>query len=44
MPYRDDEASVDYLAEQLKEFTAELENRFGKKFDEEKLKRTYAFL
>ena len=38
VPYRDDDASVDYLAEQLKEFTAELESRFGKSFDEEKLK------
>ena len=38
VPYRDDEASVDYLAQQLKDFTAELEKRFGRPFDEEKLK------
>ena len=38
MFYRDDEASVDYLAQQLKDFTAELEKRFGRPFDEEKLK------
>ena len=39
VPYRDDEASVEYLAEQLKEFAAELERRFGKTFDEEKLRQ-----
>lgn len=38
VPYRDDPASVDYLARQLKEFAGELENRFGRKFDEEKLR------
>ena len=39
VPYRDDEASVEYLAEQLKEFAVELERRFGKTFDEEKLRQ-----
>ena len=38
VPYRDDEASVEYLAGQLKEFAAALEARFGRRFDEEKLK------
>ena len=38
VPYRDDEASVDYLAEQLKNFAGELENHFGRAFDEEKLR------
>ncbi len=38
VPYRDDEASVDYLAEQLKDFAAELERRFGRPFQEEKLR------
>ena len=39
VPYRDDEASVNYLAEQLKEFASELGRRFGKPFDEEILKQ-----
>ncbi len=39
VPYRDDEASVDYLAEQLKDFTSELEKRFGSTFDVEKLRK-----
>ena len=38
VPYRDDEASVDYLAEQLKDFAAELGRRFGRPFQEEKLR------
>ena len=38
VPYGDDEASVDYLAGQLRDFAGELERRFGKTFDEEKLK------
>ena len=32
VPYRDDEASVNYLAEQLKEFASELGRRFGETF------------
>lgn len=36
--YGDDEASVEYLAGQLEEFTAELERRFGRRFEEDKLK------
>ena len=39
VPYGDDEASVDYLAGQLRDFAGELERRFGKPFDEEKLKK-----
>ena len=39
VPYGDDEASVEYLAGQLKDFVRELENQFGKTFDEEKLKK-----
>lgn len=38
VPYGDDEASVEYLAGQLEEFTAELERRFGRRFEEDKLK------
>ncbi len=38
VPYGDDEASVDYLAGQLRDFAGELERRFGKTFDEKKLK------
>ena len=38
VPYADDEASVEYLAGQLEEFTAELERRFGRRFEEDKLK------
>ncbi|HIY00657.1 MAG TPA: 2-hydroxyacyl-CoA dehydratase family protein [Candidatus Blautia faecipullorum] len=39
VPYRDDEASVDYLAEQLKNFAGELEGQFGRSFDEAKLRK-----
>lgn len=39
IPYGDDEASVEYLAGQLRDFAMELENQFGKTFDEEKLKK-----
>ncbi len=38
VPYRDDEASVEYLAEQLKTFAKELETRFHRPFDIEKLR------
>lgn len=38
VPYADDEASVDYLAEQLKEFAYRLAEHCGRSFDEEKLK------
>ena len=38
VPYGDDEASVEYLAGQLEEFTAELERRFSRRFEEDKLK------
>lgn len=38
VPYGDDEASVDYLAEQLREFAKELAERFGKTFREEELR------
>ena len=38
IPYGDDEASVDYLAGQLRDFTGELERRFGVPFKEEKLR------
>lgn len=40
IPYACDEASIAYLAEQLKTLTKELEVRFQKKFDMEKLKET----
>ena len=40
VPYRDDGASVDYLAEQLKNFAGELERHFGRVFDEEKLRNS----
>lgn len=40
VPYGDDPASVDYLAEQLRDFTKELERVFGKTFDEEKFRET----
>lgn len=39
IPYEEDEASVSYLAEQLKQLTIELEKRFQKPFDIEKLKQ-----
>ena len=39
IPYGDDEASVDYLAGQLRDFTGELERRFGVTFKEEKLRK-----
>ncbi len=38
IPYRDDEASVDYLADQLRTFVQKFENLTGKRFDEEKLR------
>ena len=38
VPYRDDPESIDYLAKQLKDFAKELENRFGRKLEEEKLR------
>lgn len=38
VPYRDDEASVDYLADQLRTFVQKFENLTGKRFDEEKLR------
>ena len=40
VPYRDDGASVDYLAEQLINFAGELERHFGRVFDEEKLRNS----
>ena len=40
VPYGDDGASVEYLAEQLREFAHELEERFAVRFDEEKLKES----
>lgn len=40
VPYRDDDASVDYLADQLKAFARELESRFGVPFDEERLRES----
>ena len=40
IPYQDDEDSVAYLAEQLKEFVNELEQRFHKSFDLEQLEET----
>ncbi len=39
VPYRDDEDSVEYLAQQLEAFAHELEKRFGVVFSEEKLKK-----
>ena len=39
IPYEEDETSVSYLAEQLKQLTIELEERFQKPFDIEKLKQ-----
>ncbi len=39
IPYEEDETSVSYLAEQLKQLTIELEKRFQKPFDIEKLKQ-----
>ena len=38
VPYGDDEASVDYLAAQLRSFAEELAGRFGKTFREEELR------
>lgn len=38
VPYGDDEASVDYLAVQLRSFAEELAGRFGKTFREEELR------
>ena len=38
VPYRDDAESADYLANQLKDFAKELENRFGRKLQEENLR------
>ena len=40
VPYGDDGASVEYLAEQLRDFAHELEERFAVRFDEEKLKES----
>lgn len=40
IPYGDDEASVDYLAGQLREFAGELEKRFGVPFEEERLRES----
>ena len=40
VPYEDDDESVAYLADQLKSFVGELEQRFGKKFEIEKLRRS----
>ena len=40
IPYQEDEASVAYLADQLRQLTKELENRFHQSFDIEKLKET----
>ncbi len=37
VPYRDDRNSVDYLAEQLKDFAQKLEQPFRQAFEEEKL-------
>lgn len=37
IPYGDDPASVDYLADQLQEFACQLEQRTGRKFEMEKL-------
>ena len=38
IPYEDDEASVAYLADQLRNFAKDLERKTGKKFEEQKLK------
>ena len=38
VPYAADEESVQYLADQLREFARELESRTGRRFDEEELK------
>ncbi len=38
VPYTCDEASVEYLASQLRQMTRNLEERFGRKLDEEKLR------
>lgn len=38
IPYDDDEESVRYLADQLKELTVTLEQRFGRRFHEEDLR------
>lgn len=40
VPYGDDEASVDYLAEQLRQFADRLEEQFGIRFQEEKLRES----
>lgn len=38
IPYMDDEASIEYLEEQLKEYVKEVEKHTGRSFDLEKLK------
>ncbi|MDO4553845.1 MAG: 2-hydroxyacyl-CoA dehydratase family protein [Lachnospiraceae bacterium] len=40
VPYSDDEESIQYLADQLRQLVTDLEDRFGQKFDEEKLRKT----
>ena len=40
VPYRDDPDSIAYLADQLRKLTADLEEKFGRKFEVEKLKET----
>ena len=40
VPYRDDEASVSYLADQLRELAEKLSETFGVRFSEEKLRET----
>ncbi len=40
VPYGDDEASVDYLATQLRQFAETLAERLGKPFQEEKLRES----
>ena len=40
VPYRDDKASVEYLAGQLRELAGRLEEQFGRRFDEEKLRES----
>lgn len=40
VPYHDDEESVDYLAEQLKEMAREMEEHLGRKLDLDKLKES----
>ena len=40
VPYRDDKASVKYLAGQLRELAGRLEEQFGRRFDEEKLRES----